>query len=485
MRLLRRNPQERRSAFEPEERPSQRQGAVQPGGFDLLRFSPVRRLFASPTYPLAFQILSLAVLLLVFIFAWIGPPMGENNFAVVVTWKLWWLTLPLSFVFFGRLWCGVCPIGAVAASAQRIPFPGRRDPGQVLVRYGTWIMGALFLALFWLGTLWHICCWPTATAAVLLLLVLGAGVMGFLFRGRAWCRFVCPLGVLSGLYSMTAVVALRSQKGVCLGNCTLSKKQTLQGEMERCPLYELPMAMDTNRHCNLCGECVKGCHLGSMQLLVRPPGSELWQLKRPLLAEAVFAVILTGVALVEASQTTQLLPAYMQWAMDRSWIASYDLVFSLSLLLVFATAVASYVVACFLSAGGKWEGLTSNVARFGYGYIPLALAGYLAVVLFRLTQEGPRAIQVAINQLILWAPVFELPPPQRGAFYSIDLTTKALQYGLLWLGTLGSLYVIWRIAQRWGEGNPMKLALPQMTLVILLAIVLALTFALPAGIILH
>lgn len=431
------------------------------------------------------QIISLTGLILVFVFALVGPPMGENNFAVVVTWKLWWLMLPLSFLFLGRLWCSICPVGAVTALSQKIPFQGRREPGPVLAKYGTWIMGGLFLALFWLGTLWHICCWPTATASVLLLVVLGAAVVGFLFRGRAWCRFICPLGAFSGLYSMTALVALRSQKRVCLEDCRADKKELLRQEAQRCPLYELPMAMDTNRHCNLCGECVKGCHLGSLRLLFRLPGHELWQLKRPVLGEALFAVILVGVALVEASQTTRLLPTYMKWALDASRIASYDVVFSLSLLAIFGLAVGGYSLATLFSSAGEKETFWSNLLRFGYGYIPLALAGYLGVTLFRLSQEGGRAVQVAINQLSLWAPVFQLPPPQRGAFYSTELAIKALQYGLLALGALGSLYVIWKIAQRGGMRNPLRGALPHLVLVALWAAVIGLTFALPAGIILH
>ena len=71
--------------------------------FDLFRFPLVKRIFSNRAYPLALQVASGLVFVAIILSGFLGPPHGEDNLAVVVTWMLWWLLLPFSFVFLGRL----------------------------------------------------------------------------------------------------------------------------------------------------------------------------------------------------------------------------------------------------------------------------------------------------------------------------------------------------------------------------------------------
>lgn len=451
----------------------------------LPRFSFTRDILGSRLYPLTLQIVAGVVFVLVLLYAFLGPPMGENNFAVVVTWQLWWLLLPLSFPFLGRFWCGVCPVGAASELAQKVPVPGRLMPGAFLETGGAWIMGFLFLVFFWIGMVRHICCWPLETAIVLLLFVVGAVIVGLAYQGRVWCRYLCPLGSFSGLYSMMGIVGLRSRREVCQGRCRIDKRRVLREEMKSCPLFELPMAMDTNRYCNLCGNCVKFCQHDAMRLTLLHPGKELWQLKRPITGEAFFALTLIAIAFVEAIQTTRLFPSYMQWALERNIFESYDVVFSLSLLVVVALAVGSYAFASYLSTRLGGGGERSSLASFAYGFLPLALAAYVGVAVFRLASHGVRALQVTINQLSFSFAPFDLPPPVRGSLYDVDLPVKALQLIILALGTLAALYVIGKVARGRGEAASLARALPHVVLVLLFSATFWFTFLLPAGIILH
>ena len=83
-------------------------------------------------------------------------------------------------------------------------------------------------------------------------------------------------------------------------------QRVLREEARACPLYELPVAMESNRNCSLCGECVKFCHQDSMRLRMLRPGVELSRLKRPLTGEAFFLLALVAVAFVEVIRTTRL-----------------------------------------------------------------------------------------------------------------------------------------------------------------------------------
>jgi ferredoxin len=245
------------------------------------------------------------------------------------------------------------------------------------------------------------------------------------------------------------------------------------------------MAMDTNRNCNLCGGCVKFCQHGALRLTLRRPGAELWQLKRPLTGEALFVLTLMAIAFVEVMQTTQLFPNYMKWALERNILASYDVIFSLTLLGLVALTIGSYLFASYLSSRLSGSGSGLNLASFGYGFIPLALAGYLGVAVLRLANQGGRAIQVAINQLSFSLAPFELPPPVRGSFYSVDPSVKAVQFLILATGTLSALWILWKIAKRRSQAETWAVALPYVALMLVFSATFGYIFFLPSGIILH
>ena len=444
-----------------------------------------RRVFASRAYPLVFQVIFGLVFVLVLYFAFWGPPLGENNLAVVLTWKLWWPLLPLSFLLFGRLWCGVCPIGSVNEVALKLPAPKRRMPDVFFRRYGAWIMASAFLGFFWIGVIRHICCWPVATGIVLLLFVAGAFVAGLLYRGRAWCRYMCPVGIFGGLLSLTAMIGLRSSKSTCRERCSSDWQRVLREEAGACPLYELPMAMESNRNCNLCGQCVKFCHQDSMHLGMLHPGVELSRLKRPLTGEAFFLVALLAVAFVEVIQTTRVFPSYMKWVMESTPFTSYDVAFSVSFVALAGLMVAAHALASHASARLARGGRPLNLSRFAYAFVPLVLAGYLGLAVLRVGSHGVRAVQVTVNQLAFSFAPFDLLPPVRGSFYDADPLTKALQIGILAAGTLGALYVVRRVAAGDGKGRAWARALPHIALVLLVSGIFGFAFLLPSGVILH
>ena len=45
------------------------------------------------------------------------------NGATFLTWNIWWVGMVFSFVFLGRIWCTMCPLGAFGEWAHRTRFP--------------------------------------------------------------------------------------------------------------------------------------------------------------------------------------------------------------------------------------------------------------------------------------------------------------------------------------------------------------------------
>ncbi|MBI5956672.1 MAG: 4Fe-4S binding protein [Chloroflexi bacterium] len=437
----------------------------------LLRFYPRRAFSYSRFWPSIFQIATVLGLVLVLYFAFFGTIRPARNFATVVTWTLWWPLLPWSFLFLGRAWCAICPLGAIGHWAQglgaRLGLAAGRQPGAWLKRYGVWLMVFTFAALAWVDRTFSIIGSPRATGVLLLILMLGALLMSLLYRQRAWCRYLCPLGALSGIYATTAAVELRADKAIC---------QTCRTKAcyASCPLYEFPQTMDSNRNCNLCGNCLKSCQHGAIALAPRPPGQELWLFRHSLVAESTLAVLMVALVYLQTIDMTLPWGDYMKAVVENTPLVGYNAAFTATFGAVIALGLGSYLVAAWASGRLSGVGLATIFARFGYAYIPLALSGHLGHNFSHLLLEGPRAIQTALNQLGI--PISLVPEALTDAPPDFS-TVTVLTIMVLVIGIGASAYVLWRIVKR--EGRAAITAWPHFALLGFFSLAYLVMFLLP------
>jgi len=397
---------------------------------------------ASPAYPLVLQLPFLALFGLIMYFALFGTIRPGRNFGTVMTWTLWWPILPISLVLLGRVWCAVCPLATVSSFVQKLARPTRL-PGRLLRRYGIALMIATFVGLTWADRTWTITRSPRATGILLLTLLAGAAFVSVLYQRRAWCRYICPLGALTGIYSTTAVVELRSKDAACSG-CQ-KECYRASSEAQGCPLYQFPSTMDSNRNCNLCGDCIKACPQGRIEVRGRPPGRELWQLTRPVAGEALLAVVMIPMVFMQTFDMSVAWGDYMRWMVERVGIESYMAVFTFTFFAAIAIAVALYTLAnLFISrTRGDWR---QNFALFGYAFIPLALAGHIAHNVSHLVTEAPRGVQTALSQVgIHWTFV-----AQPGEQLAATRPMLPLALSILALGIAGSFFVLWKLSKKAG-----------------------------------
>ncbi|MBI2216925.1 MAG: 4Fe-4S binding protein [Candidatus Rokubacteria bacterium] len=371
------------------------------GALNLLEIDWLRRVLTSPAFLPVIQVSAVAVMAAIAVLGFIDVQDGGVNLATKLTWTIWWPGIIFTFVLAGRVWCLACPFGALNEWTSRATGAWRRLPR---VFRNLWWATAMFLALTWADEQLGVVRSPAVTAWIILIVGAVAVGVGLLYERRSFCRYLCPIGGLIGIYSMTAPLELRAKdSAVCRGH---TEKQCYQGGGggRGCPMFEFPQALDRNNYCTVCLECAKGCSRDNLTLRLRTFGKDLWAATRRALDEAYLAVALVGLTILV---TAQMLSAWPEWvsALAR-WLppvvrtnlkpvtylglVETVLLFGASLvvgpLLVLAAAVVSRRL-----TGPDAPGLKRTFVVFGYMFVPIGLAMHLAHNLAHLLLEGSAA----------------------------------------------------------------------------------------------
>ena len=245
-----------------------------------------------------------------------------DNFTLLANFVIWGLWFPLVFVsviFTGRSWCGVlCPLGAASEWANGI---GLKRPVPRWVRWeGTPIVS--FIVITVLAQTVDARGFPQGIAVVFGLAFACAVVLGFVYgpgkKKRPWCRHMCPIGLMLGVFSRIGAIQfapkrpraggdLYTEKGLCPTMIDLNRKAEL-------------------RHCIECLRCVHPDAKGGLKLLARWPGTEIVQIRKynPNAAEIWFLFLATGLSIggflwLVLPQYGRLRQLVGTWAIEHGW----------------------------------------------------------------------------------------------------------------------------------------------------------------------
>ena len=364
----------------------------------------LRRFLRSPWWPDRINYgLTLGLFAAVVALLWLGPQQRQENVALTVFWAWWWPLVLLGFPFVGRLWCAVCPFmiyGEVTQTIAQRLFPGslQRWPRQAADRWGGWFMYGLFaLILIW-EEVWNLENTAYLSACLLLLITAGAMIFSALFERRFWCRYLCPIGGMNGLFAKLAVTELRAQQGTCSAECTTYqcyKGGPAKGEGQEtdgCPLYSHPAQLEDNRDCVLCMTCLKACPHRSVELNLRPPGIELWTTHQPRIYEVALMFLLLGAVYLHRLPALQS-QLGLSLPMQSAWLHSAIAAIVLGLPLAFILMVDRLN----RRLRQVWRGpKLPEFVKLAYGFLPLVWSANLAHYLKLGLAEGGRIIPVAL-----------------------------------------------------------------------------------------
>ncbi|MHB8793666.1 MAG: 4Fe-4S binding protein [Thermoleophilia bacterium] len=369
-------------------------------------------------YPRLFHWLFFAATVVLAYFAFAPGQRGEGNLATEVVWRLWWPILPFLLLIGGRIWCGVCPFGGVSDAGGRLA-KSRKAPPVILRKIGPWLgifsvfgFGMAFLALGLEAD-------SGATGTILIGMVALPFLLALFYRGRTFCRYLCPVGFITRAYSYFSW--LRP-----LG----SHERT--GTMAVCPVGQSPAGLRQPSQCQMCGECTRGPQargittrftMGSPRL----PGAK--EFGRP---EAVLSLLLLGLMAADSVRMTQVFARYQHLALPYLGY-NYRLT-----VVVGVTGLVGVILMLQLATAWIVSRRTSGPAFnvIGFSYLPLTLGVFLSLALQHLWSGILPSLQTVLveSRLIDWSG--HMPPTN---VYFVSIPLKLMQIALLGVGLYYSL----------------------------------------------
>lgn len=409
----------------------------------------LRKFLRSPWWPDRINYgFTLAVFALVVFVLFVGPQTRDRNAALNVFWAWWWPLVLLSFPFVGRLWCAVCPFMIYGEVAQKlslwlVPRRLKRWPRQRAERWGGWFLFALFsLILVW-EEVWDLENTAYLSACLLLLITSGAVIFSILFERRFWCRYLCPIGGMNGMFAKLSMTELRAQQGTCSAECTTYQcykggPQKGEGQAtDGCPLYSHPAQLEDNRDCVLCMTCLKACPHRSVEFNLRPPGIELWTTHQPRSYEAALLFLLLGAVYLHRLPEIQ---RWLGWDLPLANGALHALIaFGVLILPAIAPLLAQATMHFLYSL--RSDPKPRPLIQLVYGYLPLVWAANLAHFLKLGLNEGGQVFAMIPTTL-------GLPETSIPVWAAHPAVIAFLQGCTLCLGALLSIVIIQRIARQ-------------------------------------
>jgi len=333
--------------------------------FNLLQLEQVRNFFRHRFYPVGIQVLTGTFFSIIFLMAFMGSQSPDANVTLLLVWAMWWPMLAISWFLGARIWCSICPMGAVNDLFNKFCSLKKKVPK--FIRNNSIYLSGLGLALIiYVEASTNMVNSPMATGFLLLSIATCAIVSGLLYERRVWCRYLCPLGRLAATFSGCSIIEWRSNSSICNSTCKTNACFKGTDEVPGCPLYQGPFSLYSNQDCILCGNCVKICENASPAFNIRIPGHELWAAIKPEKVTSIFVPIIMGTQIFRGLEHTSMAHT-LESVMGSTWGA-------FAIILLAATAISFLFVglAGFFSFGSLKDKTINKGELFINCLVPLS-----------------------------------------------------------------------------------------------------------------
>ena len=329
----------------------------------------------------------------------------NTNFGNLIVWSYWWPVIIVLAIFFGRIWCMVCPVEPITTFFARIGLQ-RKRPKWLLSGWAITVFYILILLVGIQGLAIHRN--PFYMACYLLAIVGVSIITGAIYEKNTFCRYVCPVGYLLGLYSRLSFFGWRVKDNKTCGKCTdkscISKEFRYNLNVKSCGVDLYPANIDNNSDCILCAGCLKTCSkYQSEQNESRPNpqfkyigfANDLFNLNPLKIAELVFVLVVSGFVITEIwsewGVTDSLLENISGFVFGPLAISNKLLSGILTGLLFFGIVpLIVWLLPYFISKlAGISNTLKEYLINYGIAFIPIIAAAHLDKAILKSTSRLP------------------------------------------------------------------------------------------------
>lgn len=318
-----------------------------------------------------------------------------RNLTPAFVWVVWWASLVITTMFLGTTWCTICPWNAIATWVKYLSFWKRGNESMSLdlkwpkALRNSWPAAVFLLVFVWLELGSSAPLNPRLTGAMGLAMLMLAVVWGLFWDRRAFCRYVCFVGRIVGIYAQFAPVELRRISATTCASCVTNDCYKGNDHGYGCPTQEFPRVMDQNTYCILCYECVKTCPHDNITVNLRPMAADLLHSSvTRRMDEAWLCLIVLAMTTWHGLAMTPMwknfeMSAAQQWRIAPGWIFTAGMV---GIVLLQAALYGLFAWITHLVARGV--SFREVFVNFAFAVLPVALFYHLGHDCMHLFSEG-------------------------------------------------------------------------------------------------
>ncbi len=373
----------------------------------------LNKFFETIWFPISFRIIALFAFIGLVIIGFASPTndpffvsqLAKTNLTTSFVWRLWWPLIVLSAIFFGRVWCMICPVEMITSFFAKIGLKKNRPPWVL----SGWVITFFYMIVLVAGiTIIKIDLNPKYTSLYLLFIMGVAIITGLIFEKNTFCRYVCPVGYMLGIFSKLSFWGWRvkdqSVCAACKDKSCIKSKYTYQLNYKSCGVDLVPADIKDNSHCLLCGGCLKTCKTyknGENSSRPNPAitkigfAGDLKQLHPLKLPEWFFLFILTGSMIFEMTHfqivtdlSTSLFPDTITNILKINGSAGQSIIHVVYLYAFFPVLlwIIPYLVTIALRTGIS---LLDYIKNFSIVFIPVIASFYIGLVIMEIVTKFP------------------------------------------------------------------------------------------------
>lgn len=237
---------------------------------------------------------------LIFIIIILSGIFGRDRASITApfVWMFWWTLLIFFVAFAGKIFCAICPWDFFANLFQYgFVFNKQKYVKRRLLKWPKKLKSVIpavifFVVITWLELGVEITKSSYWTAILGIIIVAFAIVIPMFYEKRAFCRYLCPVGRISGAYSIFAPVEIRVKDSNACLDC--KTKDCVKGNQfsTACPTGLIPYKLQENTYCTLCTECIRSCDKKNLTINLRGFAADVDTMKRSHKDEAILYLVI-------------------------------------------------------------------------------------------------------------------------------------------------------------------------------------------------